>query len=164
MFRVFSVGDWQGVGGSEWLRIAPDGLAAVRRREELGLPSNTHGRVYFQMDQNYVYDRRAAESWPDALNHEADLPPVVNQYGGEFPAMIEAGLLTFTGPKPLPHSATEYTKDFGCVGLRLTCSAFELVQWRRAWAAEQEAKELRARVTELEAKLESTDEDAEDGQ
>jgi hypothetical protein len=37
--------------------------------------------------------------------------------------------------------------------LRLTCTPFELVCWRRAWHAEQRAIKAEAEVLRLEAKL-----------
>jgi len=136
MFCVFD-------GGSRiYTEIAEGGIGAVRERERLGLPVDTSGMVYVYIDK--VCDRRAAESWPEALNSSADLPSVRTD---EFRAMLAAGLVGFVGPE----------KDGSVVGLRaqFTCTTFEMVQWRRAWAAEQRAKDAEKRLKEMEKAAQS---------
>lgn len=148
MFRVFSLGNWSGVGGTRNYQFAESGLDAVRFREQHGLPPGTDAYLNVIMDD--LCDRRAAESWPEALDSDANLPHVrINNCPGrapEFTAMLAAGIVVLAGPE----------KDGDAIGIRckITCSPFELVQWRRAWAAEQRAKEAEAKLAELHAALE----------
>jgi hypothetical protein len=150
MFTVLKLGDWSGVGGTCFYRLCDNGLDAIRERERLGLPSETTGSVAVCMES--IVDRRAAESWPEALNCDADLPLAVlnNKPGCEVHALVAAGLIAFSGP-------IEVLTPNRNVGLRLTltCTPFELVQWRRAWAAEQETISLRAKLAAAEQEPET---------
>lgn len=157
MFNILKIGNWQGVGGSEYIRMATDGIEAIRFRENHGLPIDKSGRI--RTDCEEVCDRRAAESWPEGLNYEADLPLVLCADGvrkpNELHAMILAGIVVSTGPKKFGEESHGQTIG---LGYKLAVSPIELVAWRRAWHAEQEAHEaakeiaeLKARITELES-------------
>jgi hypothetical protein len=150
MFKIFRLGDWSGVNGSKYVRFTPDGLEAIRFREAHGLPVKASGVVGVAAEE--IADRRAAESWPEALQYDACLPLVsCRESGSEFAAMIAAGVFASSGP------ATVDTEPQGrpVIGLSYRCvvSPFELVQWRRAYAAEQEVQRLKKEILQLEERV-----------
>jgi hypothetical protein len=106
---------------------------SVKRREQFGLPENTQGRVRFVVAEANLSDRKAAESWPEGLDCNADLLPMISNGTAdcELAAAVAAGILSFNGP-------TKLEEEVGVI-LKLSCSAFELVCWRRAWRAERRA-------------------------
>lgn len=149
MFLICRLSDWQGVGGDRFYKFAEDGIAAIRERERLGLPSGTQGWIEVLFRQSDLVDRRAAEAWPEALDSNADLPGVsigVNRQrrgaACEFADMVRAGIVVADGPAK---NGDEVRLSF-----RLACSPFELVCWRRAWAAEQNAKVAQEKLAAAE--------------
>lgn len=137
------------------IRIAEDGLAAVRKREELGLPASSKGIVTFVPVT--VEDRRAAEAWPEALNSMVNHPAVSTDYSGddsELQDMLRAGILGFSGPVKIENTVG--------LSMKLLCSPFELVCWRRAWAAEQRAEQAKQRANRAERELEEMQAEQED--
>ena len=156
MFKIFELGDWQGVGGSATYRLAKDGAEAIAARENRGLPLDPSGWIPISCEDNGLTDRRAAESWPESLNSSADLPLVTvgaNRKSSEFADMVAAAILVPVGPFTSPAQGAFNTAVTG-LRFKLAVSPFELVQWRRAWAASQEAADLRKRLSEAESRIE----------
>ena len=139
-----------------WFQFAPSGIESIRFCEKHGLPASTESR--FMVVAESITDRRAAESWPDALDYRADLPDVyVADLGRpcEFADMLAAGVLALAGPEKIEGDAVP------SIRVKPTCSPFELVQWRRAWAAEQRAKEAEAEVAKFRALIDEDPEEEE---
>jgi hypothetical protein len=158
MFLICKMGDWRGVGGSEFHRFVADGLPAVEFREKHGLPSATNGRVRVLVKCNDLADRGAAQSWSAALDSNADLPLVsIGRDGSptEFGDLVADGVLVPSGP----HKFEDGTpSDRVGLAFDLACSPRELVAWRRAWAAEQRAKAAEKEAAKLKRLLEEAEE------